>query len=131
MVVFALSLSRLLLLLLLLLPAARHIPLKMKLGKMPDSKKWRQITGEQLELRGILNLYSGLLDVPDDYWEHPDLEALFESMQDQLDIPERIKILNQRMDYAKDITDIVRDYLHTKSSHNMEVSVALLSVWMG
>jgi uncharacterized Rmd1/YagE family protein len=40
-----------------------------------------------------LNLYSTILDCPDEYWERPLLEELFEAMQTNMDIEGRIDVL--------------------------------------
>lgn len=105
------------------------IPRNIEIGKLPSSKEWQKMVGEQMQIRGALNLHSELLETPDMYWEEPGLEHLFERMQQQLDVSHRISILNKRLDYTHDVTEVVRTYMTDNSSHKLEkIIIALIAL---
>lgn len=89
-------------------------------------KEWKTITGEQMELRGKLNLNSTLLDVPDVFWEDHDMGLLFQDMQHNLEISERIDTLNKRLDMIEQIISTVQGSISDSYSHKLEVIIIIL-----
>ena len=81
-------------------------------------------TGELLHIRAQLNLYSELTDVtPDMLWDSPHelgLEDYYEALGRELDVGQRIKVLNEKMDYASEIAAVLRERLGEKHSHLLE-----------
>lgn len=104
----------------------RDIPDNLIQGTFPSMPECRSIVGEQLKLRGMINLYSELVETPDLYWEEPKLEQLFNQMEKELDIPRRVTILNKRLEHAAEITGIVRSYINERSTHILEVMIVVL-----
>jgi uncharacterized Rmd1/YagE family protein len=74
----------------------------------------------------MLNLHSELLETPDVYWEEPNLGHLFDRMADNLDIPNRISILNKRLDYMQEVTEVVRTYMTNRTAHFLEKIIVIL-----
>ncbi|KAK3671429.1 hypothetical protein LTR78_008707 [Recurvomyces mirabilis] len=90
-------------------------------------------TGELLSIRAQLNLYSELTDsLPDLFWDSPHelgLENYYEQVGRALDVGIRIKVLNERMDYASEIAAVLRERLSEKHSTELEwLIIFLISV---
>lgn len=83
-----------------------------------------QKTGELLSLRAQLNLYSELTDsLPDIFWDSRHelgLEGYYDMVGRSLDVGQRIKVLNERMDYAQEITTVLRETLNEKHGEFLE-----------
>ena len=83
-----------------------------------------QKTGELLGLRAQLNLYSELTDsLPDLFWDSRHelgLEGYYDMVGRSLDVGQRIKVLNERMDYAQEITTVLRETLNEKHGEFLE-----------
>jgi uncharacterized Rmd1/YagE family protein len=102
------------------------IPLTLASGK-PLKYTRSQIlrkTGELLLIRAQLNLYSELTDsLPDLFWDSPHelgLEGYYEMVGRALDVGIRIKVLNEKMDYASEIAAVLRERLSEKHSTMLE-----------
>lgn len=90
-------------------------------------------TGELLSIRAQLNLYSELTDsLPDLFWDSPyelGLESYYEMVGRALDVGVRIKVLNEKMDYASEIAAVLRERLSEKHSTGLEwLIIGLISV---
>lgn len=79
-----------------------------------------------LKFRAHLNLHSGLLETPDLYWDDRQLENHFHSISEELDIKSRVSTLNKKMDYAKDIAELLKEYLTERHSLNLEWCIIIL-----
>lgn len=76
--------------------------------------------GRLLLLRGKLNLYSELIEIPDLYWSEPNLEKIFKDISRNLDINPRISILNRKLDYATDESRLVLLTLNEEKGVRLE-----------
>lgn len=90
-------------------------------------------TGELLSIRAQLNLYSELTDsLPDLFWDSPHelgLENYYEQVGRALDVGIRIKVLNERMDYASEIAAVLRERLSERHSTELEwLIIGLISI---
>ena len=89
------------------------------------SRRWvYQRLGHLLDLRAQLNLYSELADdLPDLFWDTKQelgLENYYDQIGRALDVLQRIKILNQKMDYAEEIIRNLRDMRSEIHSSRLE-----------
>jgi uncharacterized Rmd1/YagE family protein len=109
-----------------------RIPKYMMRGQEPPltAKQLLRKQGKLLQIRGMLNLHSGLLDSsPEVYWSRADLAKLFDSVSRTLDINPRIRVLNQRLDYATRLVDLNRDRMDQNHGTRMElIIIALIAV---
>lgn len=112
----------------------KDIPTQLLEGRLAVRKKFiLQRTGELLELRSQLNLYSELTDsLPDMFWDQ-DSELRLEQNYDQvgkaLDVLDRIKLLNQRMDYAQEMATVMREMYDTDHGAFLEkIIIALICI---
>ncbi|KAI9296752.1 DUF155-domain-containing protein, partial [Neoconidiobolus thromboides FSU 785] len=83
--------------------------------------------GQVFLIRGILNLQSeSFLDTPDYYWSKPKLEVYYDQISKNLDVRPRIAILNKKLDYANELTDLLREQLSENHSNKLEWCIILL-----
>lgn len=87
-------------------------------------------TGQLLSVRAQLNLYSELTDsLPDIFWDSRHelgLEGYYEQVGRALDVGIRIKLLNEKMDYAQEIASVLRERLSEKHGLRLEWTIILL-----
>lgn len=112
--------------------ATRSIPQKLSLGgRLPFTRSFiLQKTGQLLNIRAQLNLYSELADsLPDMFWDSRHelgLEGYYDQVGKTLDTNIRIKTLNDRMDYAQEIASILRQQLSEQHGVRLEWIIILL-----
>lgn len=87
-------------------------------------------TGQLLSLRAQLNLYSELTDsLPDLFWDSRhelNLENYYDQVGRALDVGIRIKVLNEKMDYAQEIASVLREQLSEKHGLFLEWTIIVL-----
>ncbi|KAJ3015841.1 hypothetical protein HKX48_004345 [Thoreauomyces humboldtii] len=106
----------------------RHIPQVLLQGrKIPLTRaQVLQNLGELFSLRGHLNLHSELLDSPDFCWSSQKMEDIFERISRNLDVRPRIAVFNKKLDYANELTEVIRNHLHTQHSTTLEWAIIIL-----
>ena len=103
-------------------------------GRLPFSRKFiSQKTGQLLGIRAQLNLYSELTDsLPDLFWDSRHelgLEGYYDQVGRALDTNIRIKVLNEKMDYAQEIASVLRQHLSEVHGVHLEwIIIALIAV---
>ena len=100
-------------------------------GRMPFTRSFiSQKTGQLLSIRAQLNLYSELTDsLPDLFWDSRHelgLEGYYDQVGKALDTNIRIKVLNEKMDYAQEIASVLRQQLSEKHGVRLEWIIILL-----
>ena len=100
-------------------------------GRMPFTRSFiSQKTGQLLGIRAQLNLYSELTDsLPDLFWDSRHelgLEGYYDQVGRALDINVRIKVLNEKMDYAQEIASVLRQQLSERHGVRLEWIIILL-----
>ena len=93
-----------------------------------SQKKVYKMIGSIFMLRSSVNLLSGMLDVPDWFWDQPAWESIYIKARDYYDIEDRIEIINNRLDLIKELYDMLNDDLHNKHTANLEWIVIWLIV---
>lgn len=118
--------------------STRSIPLILSRGsKLRFTRSFiLRKTGELLSIRAQLNLYSELTDsLPDLFWDSPSslgLSDYYDEVGGALDVEVRIKVLNEKMDYASEIASVLRERLSEKHSTGLEwLIIFLISVEVG
>jgi uncharacterized Rmd1/YagE family protein len=102
--------------------SVRHIPEHMLLGKgIPiDSKQVLVKIGELLSFRAQLNLHSEIIETPDIYWDEPKQEEMYNRVTRLLELRSRVNLLNRKLDYAKEFSEVLKGHLGETHSHNLE-----------
>ena len=90
-------------------------------------------TGQLLRIRAQLNLYSELTDsLPDLFWDSRSelgLEGYYDEVGRALDTNIRVKELNEKMNYAQQIADVLRETLSERHSFVLEwIIIVLIAV---
>ena len=87
-------------------------------------------TGELLSIRAQLNLYSELTDsLPDLFWDSRpslSLENYYDNMGKALDVGVRIRVLNEKLGYASEIAEVLRETLRERHDVRLEWIIILL-----
>ncbi|KAI9738251.1 MAG: hypothetical protein M1834_008749 [Cirrosporium novae-zelandiae] len=112
--------------------ATKSIPTVMARGsRLPFTRRFILMkTGQLLSIRAQLNLYSELTDsLPDLFWDSRHelgLEGYYEQVGKALDINIRIKLLNEKMDYASEIASVLRERLSERHGLVLEWTIIVL-----
>ena len=118
--------------------STRDIPIFLSRGsRLPYSRSFiLRKTGQLLSIRAQLNLYSELTDsLPDLLWDSRHelgLEDNYDQVGRALDVGIRIKVLNEKMDYAQEIASVLRERLSEKHGLFLEWTIiTLIAVEVG
>ncbi|KAL4906021.1 hypothetical protein BDW74DRAFT_137250 [Aspergillus multicolor] len=118
--------------------STRKIPTLMSQGsRLPYTRDFiLRKTGQLLSVRAQLNLYSELTDsLPDIFWDSRHelgLEGYYEQVGRALDVGIRIKLLNEKMDYAQEIASVLRERLSETHGLRLEwIIILLIAVEVG
>ncbi len=96
-------------------------------GKLPLSRaQVLRFAGELLRFRADLNLHSELTDTPEVYWSEPLLEELYERTSRVLEIRQRGRVLNRRLDYANELVSVLRSHLSEEHGLKLEWGIIML-----
>ncbi|KAG5207042.1 DUF155 domain-containing protein [Trichophyton interdigitale] len=112
--------------------STRNIPTQLSKGsRLPYTRNFiLRKTGQLLSLRAQLNLYSELTDsLPDIFWDSRHelgLEGNYDQVGKALDVGIRIKVLNEKMDYAQEIASVLRERLSETHGLRLEWTIILL-----
>ena len=106
----------------------KHIPLELATkGKISLSR--RQIAkklGRLFLVRNSINLHTEMLDTPDFFWEYPTHENLYKLITKHLDVPQRVEILNRRLDMIRDLFSMLEEQLNHQHSSLLEWIIIVL-----
>ncbi|KAJ5104094.1 hypothetical protein N7532_004623 [Penicillium argentinense] len=118
--------------------STRTIPTLLSKGsRLPYTRDFiLRKTGQLLSVRAQLNLYSELTDsLPDIFWDSRHelgLEGYYEQVGRALDVGIRIKLLNEKMDYAQEIASVLRERLSETHGLRLEwIIILLIAVEVG
>eukprot|EP00736_Rhodelphis_marinus_P011531 Rmarinus@m.30202 len=100
----------------------RSLPTQMwRHGKVDFNKKEiTQKVGEMLYLRFRILGMSGIADEPDYFWEHPELQSIYDECCRGLGFTKRYDLVSQRLDLIKDIVETLNSEVNTKSMEGVE-----------
>jgi glutathione synthase len=88
-----------------------------------------QKTGELFALRNELNLNSDLLDTPEFYWEHENLETLYHKMYNYLSISRRTDVMNEKLAQCCELLELISGHLNDKHHVRLEwMIIALITI---
>ena len=106
----------------------RSIPEQLsRYGRIPLSKKEIQRKmGELFIERSSINLHFDVLDVPEYFWEHSDLEPLYRLIATHLDLETRVDILNRRLGIIHDLFEVLGNELNHQHASRLEWIIIVL-----
>jgi uncharacterized Rmd1/YagE family protein len=98
-------------------------------GKVPFSRKeiFKRM-GELFVERTRVNLNSNILDVPEFFWENPELEPIYRKTAYYLDISKRVDGMNKKLTVIHDFLEILSSELNHQHSSRLEITIIALIV---
>ncbi|GLB39154.1 putative uncharacterised ACR, YagE family COG1723 [Lyophyllum shimeji] len=98
-----------------------------KIG-MPHKEIMQKI-GHLFLLRTNINSVGSVLDSPEVFWSYPDLQPLYEAARSYLEIPQRIDLLNTRVEVLQDMLQLLKESVSSKHAERLEqVIIALIGI---
>ncbi len=100
------------------------------IGKIPLSEKelLKQI-GRVLSVKQTAISNLALFDKPDETWESPELERLYNSMDSEYDLKVRFEVLDKKIEYLSDISKMMMEFLAEKRNAFLELVIIFLIVF--
>jgi uncharacterized Rmd1/YagE family protein len=113
------------------------MPMKEKISKLKtsgrieidDEESFNKTMGQLISTGSDLNLFTDITDTPEIYWEDSRREDLWKKTSLYLDVYHRISQMNKKIQFAKDVIDIVKRDQNEKHSRAFEQSQKKLE-WM-
>lgn len=100
-----------------------------KKGTISLSRKdIRRMMGRLFIDRSSINLHQELLDTPEFFWQHTDLEPYYLKMAHYLDRERRVHVLNQRLNIVQELFDMLAAELNHQHSARLEWTIIILIV---
>lgn len=98
-------------------------------GKISLSRKEiRKKMGEIFQERSSINLHADILDLPEFFWEHPQLEPTYQLIANYLDLRARVEVLNHRLDIMHELYEVLGGELNHQHSSRLETTIVVLIV---
>jgi len=98
-----------------------------KIG-MPHKEIMRK-TGELFILRTNINSVGSVLDSPEVFWTYPDLQPLYEAARSYLEVPQRIDLLNTRVEVLQDMLQLLKESVSSRHAERLEqIVIALIGI---
>lgn len=97
-----------------------------KIG-LPPVEIMKQI-GHLFILRMNIHLVGSIVDSPEIFWAQPDLEPLYSAARSYLEIPQRIELLNARVEVLQDMLQLLKDQVTSSHSEWLEIIVIILII---
>lgn len=98
-----------------------------KIG-MPHKEIMQKI-GKLFLLRTNINTVGSVLDSPEVFWSYPDLQPLYDAARSYLEIPQRIDLLNTRVEVIQDMLQLLKDSVSSKHAERLEqIVIALIAI---
>lgn len=96
-------------------------------GRIPLSRKEiRKLMGKIFIERSSINLHLEFLDIPTFFWEHPELESLYQVIIDYVNQEKRVEVINRQLDVMHELLDMLGNELNNQHSSKLEWIIILL-----
>ncbi|KIY64408.1 DUF155-domain-containing protein [Cylindrobasidium torrendii FP15055 ss-10] len=95
-----------------------------KIG-MPH-KEIMQNIGHLFLLRTNINSVGSVLDSPEIFWSFPDLQPLYDAARSYLEIPQRINLLNTRVEVLQEMLQLLKESVSARHAERLEQVVIVL-----
>ncbi|PVG03193.1 DUF155-domain-containing protein, partial [Serendipita vermifera] len=85
--------------------------------------------GKVFLLRMNVNHVGSILDAPEVFWKYPDLRPLYDAAREYLELPQRLEVLNSRVDVLQDMLKLLKESVTSRHSERLEqIVIALIAV---
>lgn len=100
-----------------------------RFGKISLSRKeTSQKMGELFLERNYINLHTEILDTPEFFWEHSELEPFYRRVILYLDVGKRVELLNRRLNLMHELFEILSNELNHQQTSRLEMTIIILIV---
>lgn len=79
-----------------------------------------KMRGRLFLVESDIHLHHGLLDTPEFFWEHPELEPSYVQFTRYLDVRSRLEVLNKKLQVIHDMFDMLAEEQKHKHSSQLE-----------
>lgn len=86
----------------------------------------KRLVGELLMARYRLNLVEDILDTPEFFWQFAELERVHLECVREVELRERVRIVNTRTQVIKDVLDLLNQEVATSASMRVERAILFL-----
>ncbi len=76
--------------------------------------------------RNYINLHSDILDTPEFFWDHAELEPFYRRVVHYLDVNKRAELLNRRLNLLHELYEIMGNELNHRHSSRLEWTIIIL-----
>eukprot|EP01063_Lacrimia_lanifica_P013430 TRINITY_DN20077_c0_g1_i1.p1 TRINITY_DN20077_c0_g1~~TRINITY_DN20077_c0_g1_i1.p1 ORF type:complete len:362 (+),score=81.35 TRINITY_DN20077_c0_g1_i1:130-1215(+) len=90
-----------------------HIPL-------PSSEALAKMRGQLFLHTMDINLHTDMLDTPEYFWTHSDLEPYYLRTRRYMEISNRVDVLNKRLEIVQELFQILSDEINTHVGNRLE-----------
>jgi len=106
----------------------QHIAEDLRMGRNPKLSQRDVLvkTGEFFALKHLINLDSDLLDVPDFYWDRPELEKIYQKAFLHFNISKRTSVMNERLAHCVELTEMMSTNFNHKHASRLETII----IWL-
>lgn len=80
--------------------------------------------GDVFVIRHDVNLHTEILDTPDWFWSQQDVEGLYKTTCEYLEMAGRTLILNKRLDMLKQLLSMLQQ--QNEAEHNVKLEVIII-----
>lgn len=110
--------------------STRQIPEDLaKKGKISLSRNAiRKKMGDLFIERATITLHVDALDLPEFFWEYPELEPYYRMITNYLDVQTRVEVLNKRLTIIHDLYEVLGNELNQQHSSRLEMTIIILIV---
>jgi uncharacterized Rmd1/YagE family protein len=84
--------------------------------------------GRVLSVKQATVAHLSLFDKPDEAWESPELESLYNQLHKEYEMSDRFEVLNQKMDFLSDNAKMLMDFISEKKNALLELIIIALIV---
>ncbi len=100
---------------------------RMRQGKMPPTgSKMLVFIGQSLAIRRELVSQLSVLDPPESIWEDDKLDRLYHALRNNFEIPQRMRVVEHKLDLIKETAHMVVSLNETRRSHVLELVIIIL-----
>ncbi|HXK40778.1 MAG TPA: RMD1 family protein [Candidatus Paceibacterota bacterium] len=84
--------------------------------------------GSVLSVKQTAVAHLSLFDKPEEVWESPDLENLYNKLNFEYELKDRFDVLNEKISYLSDVSQMLMNFLAEKRAAFLEVVIIILFI---
>ncbi|OGN02088.1 MAG: hypothetical protein A2651_02780 [Candidatus Yanofskybacteria bacterium RIFCSPHIGHO2_01_FULL_42_12] len=84
--------------------------------------------GRVLSVKQTVVAHLSLFDKPEEVWESPDLENLYNKLNTEYDLRVRFDVLDEKTNYLSDISQMLMNFLAEKRNAFLEIVIIILFI---